>query len=67
MDTSTFRQFIDTAFYAIVTGGIGFVVHFLGKVSSSINELYVKMGVIIEKVSDHDRRIENLEEGADKE
>lgn len=60
------QSFVDTAFYAVVTGGIGFTIRFLGKLSNSISQLNMQIGVVIENISDHDYRLQRLEKNQDK-
>ncbi len=52
-----FRGFKDWALLGLLTIGI----FFLGRIESSVNELNVKIAVVIEKTNNHERRLENLE------
>lgn len=64
---SDYKQFIDTLFYAIVTGGIGLLGHFLNKLATSVSSLNEKLATIVEKTRDHDYRIQRLEKKQDNE
>ena len=61
-----YQPIVATAFYAVITGGIGFMIHFLSNLNGSISELNKQIAVVIEKMSDHDRRIQKLEQKADR-
>lgn len=60
-----YQQTIDTLFYAIVTGGIGYACTFLAKLSKAISELNKNIAVVIERMADHDYRIQRLEKQVD--
>lgn len=57
-----FRQFIDWAFLAMLTGAIGFAVKLLGdfaknfkKLGESVTELNQKISVVVEKMAWHEQ------------
>lgn len=51
---ATFNDFVYWAFLAIISGGVIFA-------AKSLLDLNIKIAVIIEKISNHESRIENLE------
>ena len=53
--------FVDKAFYAILTGLAVYAVRFLEKVARSINELNIKVAQVLEKISEHDGAIKDLQ------
>ena len=57
------QSLIDTAFYAIVSSALGLAVKFLCEIGKSISELNKRIAVVIEKLADHDYRIQRLEQG----
>ncbi len=68
MDALDFAKFIDWAFLGSISGGIGWMVIFLGKVNRSLHELNAKLGIVIERqtwhqseLEKHENRIQRLE------
>lgn len=53
-----FEGFKDWALLGLLSVGI----FFLGRIESSVSELNVKIAVVIERLDNHDKRIEKLEE-----
>jgi hypothetical protein len=54
MDFNAFKEWV---FLGLLAGGV----HILYSLKQSVEELNVKMAVIIEKTGNHEKRIENLE------
>ena len=52
---------IDWLVKGILSGSIVYGVSILGKIYLSIQELNVRIAVVIEKVTNHEKRIEKLE------
>lgn len=57
-----FPKFIEWAFYGIVGGSSVYLVSIISGIKESIDKLNVNMAIIIEKTSNHERRIEKLED-----
>ena len=53
--------FLDWAFKGLLTGIFVYAVKVLTELKSSIESLKIKMAVIVEQVSAHDKRITKLE------
>lgn len=62
----SFQDFIDVAFYGLVTGGLALAVVTLRQLSKSTMQLNEKIAVVIERLTNHDIRISNLEKGKHK-
>jgi len=54
MDFNAFKEWV---FLGLLAGGVGI----LYTLKQSVEELNIKMAVIIERMSNHEKRIENLE------
>jgi hypothetical protein len=52
-----FNEFKEWAFLGLLSGGV----YILYTLKQAIDDLNIKMAVIIEKTGNHERRIENLE------
>jgi hypothetical protein len=52
-----FNQFRDWAFLTVITGGVGI----MWGLKKSVEELNIKIAVIIEKIDTHEKRITHLE------
>ena len=57
-----FDQFITWLFYGVMGGVSAFGVYILAKLLTSVEELNVKMAVIIFRTEDHEKRLDKLEE-----
>lgn len=53
-----FQKFVEWAFMAIVSGGIGFGARFLAKLSKSIDTLNQNMATVAEKTTWHEKTLE---------
>jgi hypothetical protein len=53
-----FNQFREWAFLTVITGGVGI----MWGLKKSVEELNIKIAVIIEKIDTHEKRISRLEE-----
>lgn len=65
---SEHQQFVQWAFYALLTGSIIYLVAVIDNLTKYVKELSEKMGIIIEKTTwhektldDHDERLRTLE------
>lgn len=64
-----FSHFVDRIFWALLTASVVYAASELKTVSTSVEELNIKMGVVVEKISNaekrvdsQDRKIERIEE-----
>jgi len=57
-----FNQFVQWAFYALISGCAMYLTTILNGLKTSVEELNIKMATIIEKTSSHEKRIEKLED-----
>lgn len=57
-----FKDFVQWAFYALLSGCSIYLTSILSGLKLSVDELNIKMATIIEKTSNHERRIEKLED-----
>lgn len=55
--TLEFAQFIEWVFYGVVSGGVIIAVKILGDMTDSINQLNIKMAILIEKTSNHETEL----------
>lgn len=55
-------QIVEWAFKGLVTGIFVYAVKILSELKGSIESLNIKMAVVVEQVSSHDKRISKLEE-----
>jgi hypothetical protein len=53
-----FAAFKDWAFLGVLTGGV----YILWQIKTSVDELNVKIAVVINRTDSHEKRIEKLEE-----
>ena len=53
---------MDRAFWTLLTASAVYAANQLKVVSASIEELNVKMGVVVEKISNTDRRVDTLDQ-----
>lgn len=58
----SFDKVVEYAFLAALTGGVGFVVRFLAKISASLSEMKTNLAVAAKSIQDHDRRIGKVED-----
>lgn len=65
MSFSTFREFVNNAFWYILLGVVSFGVKFLSEMSTSIHDLNQKVAVMVQKsdiiLTDHEKRISEIE------
>jgi hypothetical protein len=54
-------DFKDIALHVLLSGWFLIFVYFLKKLIGSIDDLNVKLAVVIERLSDHERRLDQLE------
>lgn len=57
-----FKDFVQWLFYALISGCSVYLTSILSGLKLSVDELNIKMATIIEKTSNHERRIEKLED-----
>lgn len=57
-----FSEFVQWGFYSVLTGCAVYLTSILNGLKGSVDELNVKMATIIEKTSNHEKRIEKLED-----
>lgn len=57
-----FKDFVQWVFYALLSGCAIYLTTILSGLKLSVDELNIKMATIIEKTSNHERRIEKLED-----
>jgi hypothetical protein len=57
-----FSEFVQWGFYSVLTGCAIYLTSILNGLKGSVDELNVKMATIIEKTSNHEKRIEKLED-----
>jgi hypothetical protein len=53
-----FQNFVEWAFLGVVSGGV----YVLWRIHDSLNELNVKVAVVISQMESHERRISDLED-----
>lgn len=53
--------FVDKAFYAIITGVAVYAIRFLERLTNSVNELNIKVAQVLEKISEHEWAIKELQ------
>jgi len=56
------NSFVQWAFYALISGCAVYMVNILAGLKTSVDDLNIKMATIIEKTTNHERRIEKLED-----
>lgn len=56
----SFAQFVEWAFMGIMSGAVVWSVKFLGDISHSIQDLNVKITVVLERVDWHEKEIDDL-------
>lgn len=59
-----FKDFVQWSFYGLISGCSIYLTSILSGLKTSVDELNIKMATIIEKTSNHERRIEKLEDKA---
>lgn len=57
-----FKDFVQWAFYGLISSCFIYLTTILAGLRTSVEELNIKMATIIEKTSNHERRIEKLED-----
>jgi len=57
-----FTKFVEWVFYGVVGGCAVYMVQILSGLKESVDDLNIKMATIIEKTTNHERRIEKLED-----
>lgn len=57
-----FSEFVNWAFYGVVSGCAVYGVSILAKLNSSIQDLNVKIAVVIERQSGHEKRLDKHDE-----
>lgn len=56
-----FGKFIDKAFWALITASVIFAANELKSIGNNVSELNEKMAVVLTRLSDTDRRTEQIE------
>lgn len=54
-------QIVEWSFQGLVTGIFGYAAMLLSGIKKAIETLNIKMAVVVEQISSHDKRIEKLE------
>jgi hypothetical protein len=57
-----FNQFVQWAFYGLLSGAVIVAVNILKHLSESVDKLNERVAIIIEKVSLHEKRLDKHEE-----
>ena len=57
-----FSQFVQWAFYGLLSGSVVVAVSILRHLSESVDKLNERVAIIIEKVSSHEKRLDKHEE-----
>lgn len=56
-----FINFVQTSFYGLISFVAIYITTILSGLKNSVDELNIRVAVIIEKTSNHEKRIEKLE------
>jgi len=54
-----FSKFIEWAFYGVISGGIYIIAQSINSMKASVIELNVKLATVIEKVSYHEKALDD--------
>lgn len=61
-----FAQFVEWVFYGLISGCFVYGVSILKNLNKSIETLNIQIAVIIEKISNHEKRLDKHDEQIDK-
>jgi len=62
VESLNFSAFVDWCFLGVISGGIGFAVFFMAKISSSIAKLNVRIAQLLERTDTHTRELDSQSE-----
>lgn len=57
-----FSQFVQWAFYGLISGCAVYLTSVLSGLKNSVDELNIKIAIVIEKTNAHEKRIEKIED-----
>lgn len=62
MTSQRFNKFMDWIFYAALTFAASRVVGSIDSINASVSELNVKMGIVVEKTSNHELQLQKQDD-----